>query len=720
MAGRRIAVVEKKRVKKKAEVTKPDTTQEDIFAHFDKEIESAVASTSNWATKQQKWHRLRMRIKKSKSFPFPNCSNIRMPTAETKIRKLKSSLVNVVFGVRPVVQAIPTPSGNFETARKIEKFLDHLIMEKIKLKSKAIIGIDQELEKGFYLFKPYWKFEVTNRIEEMSVKDLSDQEAQALIEPGLTEDMVFEKMVEHFEADMSDRVREDNEKALRKAAQEVLNGADKIKVELKDVLCDYPDVALVSPEFCYVPSDSGYDPQECGFIAHEMYLPLRTLKQNAKEKGWIKDSVDEIDAFKSPDARKLTEIDKDLREGIERLNNPSNLVRIWEVYGWYDINNDGIDEKCVFTLAPEFSKVLRKATLPFSSGKFPFVKIFYELIDDRWFSHRGLPELLEDYIKEIDIQHMQKIDGQTIRNTPMFIYRAGMVNPNNVQFIPNQAIPIHGMSDLRDTIDILNANNPNVEYSYEREEQLLLGRIEELIGQTDFNLQSQINRREPRTNGEVQLQDQSMQRVFSLDAEMHTEAFGELFNWIWDLWCQYGNDEYEFSYFGQDGWEKIRLTREEVQGKYKISVRGNDRNTNPQIKIQKAQTILQAVTNQAAIQMGVILPENLANAYKRMFQTLEIEDWQEFINPKPQPPAQPQPKASENISIKAEDLTDGEMIHVLEQMGIPPDVQGRELHSRIDNIEKGVEIGEKAQSFREPADNPNTKPTARPKGRSSK
>jgi len=70
------------------------------------------------------------------------------------MRKLKAALANVIFGIRPIVQAVPSPSGNWETARKIEKFLDHLIMEKIDIKPKSLIAIDQTLEKGFFLLKP--------------------------------------------------------------------------------------------------------------------------------------------------------------------------------------------------------------------------------------------------------------------------------------------------------------------------------------------------------------------------------------------------------------------------------------------------------------------------------------------------------------------------------------------------------------------------------------
>src|SRR2546425_5496299 len=124
----------------------PDRTLVDTIRKY---RDSSRGLTSTWEINQLKWHKMRMRIKKVKNFPFVGCANLRMPTIETKLRKLKASLVNVIFGIRPVVQVVPKPSGTFENAQKIEKFLDHLIMEKTSTKQKIIISVDQTLEKGW-------------------------------------------------------------------------------------------------------------------------------------------------------------------------------------------------------------------------------------------------------------------------------------------------------------------------------------------------------------------------------------------------------------------------------------------------------------------------------------------------------------------------------------------------------------------------------------------
>ena len=186
-----------------------------------------------------------------------------------------------------------------------------------------------------------------------------------------------------------------------------------------------------------------------------------------------------------------------------------------------------------------------------------------------------------------------------------------------------------------------------------------------------------INKRQPRTLGEVQLQVQNQQSVFSLDADMFKTQIEELFNWIWDLWCQYGDDEYEFAYFGREGWEKIRLNREEVQGKYKITVRGNDQNTNPQVRVQKAQAILAGMENPILSPMGVITPINVANALKVVYQELDIPNWQELVTfpqPRPQMPPPPPP-----VKMGMEDLTPQEQAQVKSKYGIQPDVQGMAL-----------------------------------------
>ena len=639
---------------------------------------------STWETDQEKWHKMRMRIKKNKTFPFSGCANLRMPTIETKLRKLKAALVNVLTGISPIVQVTPSPSGNWQSAKKIEKFLDHLCMNVMQIKNKLIIAVDQTLEKGFYILKPYWKVQITTRQEELKLDDISVQEAQWIFDPMRQPEEIAQAIIQKFSVDMGGRVADDNREVILDAVDKLLAGEDEIMIDVQDIIADHPDIALCEPERIYVPTTSGYNPQDCDYIIHEFLMPLEQVKNNVELKGWNKLAADEISMKQSINLTdKNIDSIKDQREGIERLQSGDELVRIWECYCYYDINDDGKKEKCVVTMAADFKHILRKITLPFFSGKVPFIKFFYELIDDRWFSHRGIPELIEDIVKEIDITHMQKLDYQTMANSPMFLYRAGQVGKNTTQFMFGQGLPVHGMQPLQDTFATINKQNPNVEYSYEREQMLLETKVEELIGQVDYSLQSMINKRQPRTANEVGLQQQSMQQIFSLDADMFREQFGELVNFIYDLWCQYGDDQYEFMYFGKNlqKGEKIKLTKEELQGKYVITIRGNDQNTNPQVRLQKAQMILQDTYQ--ALQMGLVSPQAVNNARMRAMQEMDIDGVEEFMIP-----PEPQPQKAD-VRVNAKDLTDGEMAQVVQSMGLKPDIQGRELNenNRTEELE---------------------------------
>ena len=653
--------------------------------------------TSKWETNQKKWYKLRYRVKNEKTFPFKGCSNLRMPTVDIKLRKVKAALMGVLFGIRPIVTVEPEDGVSWGAAKKIEKYLDHCAMDKINIKEKMNIIVDRSLEKGFFLAKPYWRMEITTRIETFKLEEIDLQEALVFFGSQTTPDMMRGMIAAKVQADLHPMVAKDNKVEIDRIIIEILQGAEEVEFTLKDIIYNAPDVSLCSPERVYVPTTTGYDPQSAEYIIHEFYMPLRQVKANIKSKGWKASEVAKIETIKDmkPDDKSI-DIEAETREGIQRLQSSSeNLVKIYECYCHYDINGDGVTERCVFTIAPDFNAELRGITLPFYSGRFPFVKFFYELTDDRWFSHRGIPELIEDIVKEIDIQHMQKIDYGTITNIPLFAYRAGFVNENTTQFVFGQGIPVGGMNSIDDVFKPINLTNPNVTFSYEKEQMVLETKVEELIGQIDYSLHSMINKRQPRTLGEVQMQAQNAQSVFSLDADMYRLKFAELMTWIFELIVQYGDDEYAFSYVnpmtGQP--EKVELSREDIQGKYKIRIRGNDQNTNPEVRQQKASFVLQ--DTYAALQMGLVSPQAAINARRRAYQMIEVESPDEFLVP-PQP--QPQPI---NIKLSGDDLTEMEQAQILEKQGIKPDMRARQeermqanKQTKFDNLLEVAKIQE--------------------------
>jgi hypothetical protein len=257
---------------------------------------------------------------------------------------------------------------------------------------------------------------------------------------------------------------------------------------------------------------------------------------------------------------------------------------------------------------------------------------------------------------------------------------------------PNQAIPVKGTMALQDAVQALNFHNPSVEYSYEREQQLLESKAQELLGQPDYSLQSQINRREPRTLGEVQMQSASYSNIFALDAAMFTDSFTELFNMILELWSMYGPEEYEFTYFGSEGPESVKLNREEIQNKYKIVVRGNDSNSNPNVRLQKAQQVIMAITNPVFMQAGIVGTQQQMEGLKEFFKALDISSYERFINPNPQLVGNHPPPPRPIIKPKFEELTDDEQAQVIASIGVKPDMpmRGYDQERRVATEEMNI------------------------------
>jgi len=650
-----------------------------LFDELNTRIQDAKNAVITWSTKHDKYYRLRIRHKKTKNFPFPGSSNLRLPTIEMYIRKIKSNLIGLYSNIKPRVQVIPQSDTDLNKANKIEKFLDWLADYKIKLLEKLILITDKMLEKGFCIAEVDWRMEDDTRTEVLSLDDLSVDEAMWVFDLETSDDMLMQALIQKLKVDTSETVVGDNLEELAKVIEQIRSGKDKIKVTLKDELYNAPVVNVIDPAHFFVNSDAGIDIQKLRFCGYEFYEPYENLKKWS-QKGIIdKEALDNIDYLAQTGIKqdKLVETTKDLHEGIQRLNNPSHLVKLYKIFTYYDLDEDGVDEKCMFLVAPEFREVLKKTALPYDHKKWPFIRFATEVIDDRWYSARGIPAHLEDISKEIDAQHNQKIDNQTIRNAPMFKFRSGVVNPNLVKFIPGQGIPIPGMTPLDDALKIIDNHNAAVDFSYEREEMLLKTVIQEYLGVMDYSLQSMINRREPRTATEAQMQQASMGQVFSLDAAMFTLSLSEIFTQILELCQQYMPERVFTLVTGSEGIEPIHMERDEIQGKYHIVARGNDINSNPRLKLERAIGNVQVLLSPVPLQMGVVTPMNVYNILKRYLQDGGEIAWKELISqPATQPPSVPPQEMK--------DLTDAEKAQVLAAKGIQPDIEGSALQKEAE------------------------------------
>lgn len=666
---------------------------ESIAKDILKEISESDSVKTKWAQKLDYYYRMRYRLRRTKDWPFIGCSNLGLPTIEKFLRKIKAGFFNIFWGIRPHTTIIPEGPQSFELAQRLEHYLDWLLENKIKFAAKFAIALDKMLEKGFCVLEPLWVIKDEKRKFDIDLKGLPQDIVAQIFSPLDTgDDQVIADIAKLFDIDMSETVRHENIENLRKALSELKSGKERVQLTVCDETYNNVDINVHDPENVFVPADSGIDPQECRFIAYEVYEPWDIVKQKARAGIYDHDTFSDMEAFKAIGAgapsqgkdsfnvNRTTDALKDQREGIERANNASNSVKLLRTYAWYDLDKDGVEERCVFILAPEWKKCLKAFPFPYSHRRWPAVRFNAETVDDRWYGARGIPEMLEDIVKEIDTQHNQKIDQQTIRNVPMFAYRSGVVNSRFVKFIPGQAIPVNGLTPLEDAVKVLRNESSNAEYSYRDEEMLLKLEVQEIYGIQDYSLQSVVNRRQPRTASEVMAQQQSGSTIFSLDSLLLSEALSELLTQIVQLTQQYLPDEIFFSVVGEG--VSAKLTRDEIQGQFLVRVRGNDLNTNPQKRLEMAQAKHAFLINPYNIQTGIVTPVNAYLSLKEYLQYTGDVNWQSKISmPQPPPPPAP-PPAITQVKTNFDQLTDLEQAQVLASGGIKPDMEGRLLEKK--------------------------------------
>ena len=277
----------------------------------------------------------------------------------------------------------------------------------------------------------------------------------------------------------------------------------------------------------------------------------------------------------------------------------------------------------------------------------------------------------------------------------MFAFRSGVVNPRLVKFIPGQGIPIPGTLPLTDSLAPLNFSNTNAEFSYRDEEMLLKSEMQELIGQIDFSLQSQINKRQPRTAYETGLQQQSASTTFGLDVLLFSDSMAEVLDQTVKLLQQYLPEEVYFTVMGEGA--QVRIGREEIQGGYTVKIRASEFSMTPTQRLQNTMQKIGFLTNPQApfMPLGVVTPANLFYMAKRMLQDQSEFSWNQWITMPQQVPPGP-PPAITSVKPNFDSLTDAEQAQVLASGGIQPDAEGR-MHRKQQEMVEAMDGEETAK-----------------------
>jgi len=293
-----------------------------------------------------------------------------------------------------------------------------------------------------------------------------------------------------------------------------------------------------------------------------------------------------------------------------RQKRSEDMILMHETCCWYDVDDDGIDERCVVTWPDSDSgKILRFIELPYEHGMWPYVQIKRELTENGFYASRGYPSLEEDFQVGISTSVNQAIDNGTILNSPFTISRKGVIsNPKNRKYIPGEHIETTGpITDY----DVRSVGN-NTQGVLFQQAQFLKSWADNRLGQQTTGLGSQtdlpgLGSRGKKTKAEVDALIAIQGQAQSLDLQVFQQQIAILYYQIDSLYNQFGDEEEEILITNE---QPIKISRAETQGKFNIIPNGRIDNSSPDQRLRK---LLLAV-NFATENPGIIKQEELARA----------------------------------------------------------------------------------------------------------
>lgn len=560
----------------------------EFIKELSSDIEDAKGQVGIWEQRQKEYYRKRYGIRKRRNFPWPGYPNYVLPLIDSDIQKAKPAYVNAAFGVAPIVTYEPFGPEDVEPARLRESLLDFRVKHKMNFFEPYCIGVDKMLQVGFTVFKVLWKFKSRKYTEFLDIGSLPPNMQDALYHKITTDPMLKKILQEHFDIDME---FEENQTEIERIVAEFRAGETEFTLTLFEKESNEAELVVCDPEEdLTVPADTT-NISDARWIDYKFFSTINNIKIGMRDGKYKEYSLEDIATWGGKEPHKNDQ-ERQYREGTTQDSVSDEVVLLHETCVLYDIDGDGILEKCIATWPDSDSTaVLRFIELPYDHGMWPYVQVERELVDSGFFSARGIPALDDDFQTGISASFNNDLANQLIVNTPYVKYlKGGVPNVRNRRFVPGEAVEVKDM------------NAYNVEQSVNASQgtfmvtqQQLKAWAQERIGNQSHGLsainntpgQGQQGKRTAREIEEVSF-------ITSLSQSLDIMVFQYQMKWVYyqidALYNQFGQEEE----YIMTGTEPKRVSRRETQGRFNMTPTGKLENSNPVVRAQKAVMLYQA------------------------------------------------------------------------------------------------------------------------------
>jgi hypothetical protein len=391
---------------------------------------------------------------------------------------------------------------------------------------------------------------------------------------------------------------------LQAAAQAIANGVPAVKLEYRRVVADKPKLEWWPTGRVVVPPRSA-QPEEADYVCLVHDLTAAELSQMAL------DGILNAEAVKAVITRDKKQTTADHESTVPRQGHTNNdtiernqlfeagvndihndgTIRVHQVYCKLDKNLDGIDERVVFWYAPrsEGGDILAMHDFPFSFKYWPVFRFDYEKTDRRPYTSQGIGQQMKSIQEQYTKQYRATSDAIDIQLAPVFQFRCtSKLQARTVKWGPGKIIPVTQVGDLAPV-----EKSPFNLDKYLQNRGELKTFAEEMIGSIDAALQATGSKLERRSATEVQAVSGQIQAMQGMDAAIWQLTAGKVFQCVWDLWLDFGQ---ELIYFTVMGSREPNLFRKSEHAyHYQLVPAGTPGNTNRQTELQQIMQVAQVM-----------------------------------------------------------------------------------------------------------------------------
>ncbi|MDZ4347035.1 MAG: hypothetical protein U1E51_31880 [Candidatus Binatia bacterium] len=407
----------------------------------------------------------------TKNWPFVDCSNFWVPVIATASLRIRAALYNATIGMRPTIISKARQRQNQKKQDRIDRLLDYQVYVEASGESRFDDFITNFVDDFCAIAKVSWVRDEQNYHQ---IKVLPEgqsgipQELQSLLAlrelfPSDAVAIPKGKDYDHWEVTYQEGSKE---KVALVEFYDRNDGKLEACITSKQTVYDGPIIEVEDLEDIVFPlrcanlqPQSASNPRGAAWVFRLCTTTMDQIRRRKKDGVYDLLTAEDLQAISTTKRSTATgatlreedkaKQQKDELEGMQAVQYPNrddDVVDLVEAYDRWDVDGDGLEEDVIFTIARESKKLMRARLLSEVHPGLPIMRPFAHKsfigVPNRVLGI-SLPEILESIQDMTKIIMDQNIDYGTIRNAPMFFYRAmsGM-KPEVIRFTPGEGYPL--------------------------------------------------------------------------------------------------------------------------------------------------------------------------------------------------------------------------------------------------------------------------------------